>query len=480
MNLTIKKYAWLLISILGLVLLTIQAFSTQFEYLIPILKRPTLLIVILLVIAGLIYLVIIKNILLKKITFNLVPLFFIGLVLRLVFLQSTPIYEDDFYRYFFDGSLTTHGLNPYNYAPEDALKKSAPNRNNILGLENKEQDAHPDLHFLAEQSLMERVAYPHIRTIYPPVTQAVFALSYFIEPFSLIVWRALLLISEIISFFLLVKLLKCMNKPMIWSAIYWLNPLLITETINAAHMDALLVPLLLSALLLAAKKSYRFAGLALALAVGVKVWPILLIPSLFRPLLTKPKELLVAILPCLLTLIVVLIPQLLSYTNEQSGLMNYSQYWRTNSFLFGLLENSLIYFDENFAYYFGDPQQLARLIVGGIISLLVIFQLKNSCENIEQLIKSWLVIITCLFLLSPTGYPWYLIWFLPLLAVKPSLPLLSLTMLLPLYNLRYPLNELNKTELFNDVFIPLQFLPPILFLFIQWYRNKPKMKSLLQ
>jgi hypothetical protein len=474
MKFTIKQASWLLVSLLSLVLLTIQGFSVKFDYFTPVLQRPTQLIVALMLIAGLIYLIIIKNILLKRITFNLVPLFIIGLLLRILFLQSTPVYEDDFYRYFFDGSLTSQGLNPYNYAPEDALKRPSPERNNILGLNNKAQPAHPELSFLADQELIERVAYPHIRTIYPPVTQAIFTLSYSIEPFSLMVWRGLLILFEVISFMLMLKLLKCMNKPMIWSAIYWLNPLLITETINAGHMDALLVPVLLLTLLLATKKNYSLAGLALAIAVGIKVWPVLLIPSLFRPLLLQPKKLLLTILPCCLTMVLVLLPQLLSYTNEQSGLMNYSQYWRTNSFIFGLLEDSLIYLEQSYAYYFGDPQQIARFIVGGIISILVIFQLKKNCENTEQLTQYWLVIIVCLFFLSPTGYPWYFIWFLPLLTLKPNLPLLSLTMLLPLYDLRYPLAELNKTELFNDIIIPLQFIPPILLLLHQWYKNKTK------
>jgi hypothetical protein len=425
--------------------------------------------------AGLTYLLLIRHILFKKTQLAVFPLFLIGFILRLLFLQSTPVYEDDFYRYFFDGSLTYNKLNPYNYAPQDALEKPEFINNHILGINDTATPAHPDLHFLADQKLMDRVAYPHIRTIYPPITQSIFTLSYAIEPFSLTVWRCLLILSEVISFVLLLKLLKCMNKPMIWSAIYWLNPLLITETINAAHMDALLVPVLLSTLLLALKQRYSFAGLTLAIAVGIKVWPVLLIPSLFRPLLSQPKALIKAIAPCFGVLILVMLPQLLSYTNEQSGLINYSQYWRTNSFIFGLLEDGLLYLEQSVTYYFGNPQEIARYIVVGLIGIVVLFNLKKNHEQnkqIEQLNKSWLVIVACMFFLSPTGYPWYFIWFLPLLAIKPNLPLLSLTMLLPLYDLRYPLSELNKSDVFNDIFIPLQFLPPLVFLLFQLFRNK--------
>jgi len=475
-NITKIIFTWCFLAALCALLFGLHLVSTQFEYHIPILDRPTYIAVGLMFLAGLAYLLFIRQVLIRKITLTVFPLFIIGFILRLLFLQSTPIYEDDFYRYFFDGSLTYNNLNPYSYAPQDALEKPAFINNHILGLDNSTTPAHPDLQFLADQTLMERVAYPHIRTIYPPITQSIFTLSYIIEPFNLIVWRCLLLLSEVISFILLLKLLKCMNKPMIWSTIYWLNPLLITETINAGHMDALLVPVLLCALLLLIKQRYSFAGVTLAIAVGIKVWPILLVPSLFRPLLSQPKKLIKVLIPCCTVLVLLLIPQLLSYTNEQSGLMNYSQYWRTNSFLFGLFEDGLIYIEQHYAFYLGSPQEIARYMVVGLIALVVLFQLKNNNEdnakNIEQLSKSWLVIIVCLFFLSPTGYPWYFIWFLPLLTIKPSLPLLSLTMLLPLYDLRYPLNELNKTDLFNDIFIPLQFLPPLAFLLFELYKKK--------
>ncbi len=480
--------SWCYLGLLCFVLVGLTHLSTQFEYLTPILQRPTYLAVVLMCLAGLTYLLFIRQVSLKKVQLAIFPLFIIGFLLRLLFLPSTPIYEDDFYRYFYDGSLTYNNLNPYNYAPEDAREQPDLFNRNILGLDEENIPAHPDLHFLAEQKLIERVAYPHIRTIYPPITQLFFTLSFAIEPFSLIVWRGLLILSEIISFVLLLKLLKCMNKPMIWSAIYWLNPLLITETVNAAHMDALLVPVLLTALLLVAKKRYSFAGLALAIAVGIKVWPVLLIPSLFRSLFSQPKKLVRAIIPCCIVLVLVMLPQLLSYTNEQSGLINYSQYWRTNSFIFGLLEDGLLYLEQGSAYYLDNPQELARYIVVGLISLLVLIQLRKNNEsinieqsynNLEKLSENWLVIIVCLFFLSPTGYPWYFIWFLPLLAFKPNLPLLSLTMLLPLYDLRYPLNELNKTDLFNDIFIPLQFLPPIVFILFNLYKKKKRSETKL-
>ena len=468
---------WAFIGLISILLFTLERLSPQFDYFITILERPTYLAVTLMCLAGIIYLLLINKIVSSKVKITILPFFFIGLILRLLFLQSTPIYEDDFYRYSFDGSMSYHGVNPYKYTPQDALEQPAYIHNELLGIEDESIPANPDLHFLADQPLMERVAYPDIRTIYPPVTQSIFALSYAIKPFSLITWRTILLVFEIISFVLFLKLLKHLNKPAIWSAIYWLNPLVITETMNAAHMDALLVPALLFSLLFAAKQRYSIAGAGLAIAVGIKLWPLLLLPSLFRPLLFVPKKLFKAMIPCVVIVIIVLLPQALNYADAQSGLTNYTQYWRTNSFLFGLLEDGLSYIESQVDFDY-NAQALARYIIAGLIVGIVIFQLKLTVKNryttinIESLSQTWLVIIASLFLLSPTGYPWYFIWFLPLLVLKPNLPLLSFTLFLPLYDLRYPLGELDNLALFDNVVIPLQFLPPIVLLLIMFYKCK--------
>lgn len=430
--------------------------------------------------AGLFYLLLVRLIVNKKLTLKILPLLVIGLAMRLLFLPSTPIYEDDFYRYFFDGSLSSHGLNPYQYTPQDALPQTPSEFNDILGIESHTIEPKAELDFLSTEPLMERVAYPHISTIYPSIAQAVFALSYQLKSFDLTTWRLLLLIFDLISFALLIQLLRHLQKPITYSAVYWLNPLLITETINAAHMDILIIPALLGTLLLVAKQRFHFAGLTLAIAVAIKLWPVLLIPSVFKPLLKQPKKRLTSLLLCLVVITVLLMPQLLHYANVHSGLQNYSEYWRTNSFLFGLLEDALLLLEQKISYYFGQPQAIARYIIAGVMVILiaVLFFKKqkqaHQTQLTELLAKHWLVIITAMFFLSPTGYPWYFIWFLPLLVLKPNMPLLLLTMLLPLYDLRYPLTVIDEFELFNDIIITIEFLPTLILLAVCLYRQRFK------
>ena len=45
-----------------------------------------------------------------------------GLIVRLIFIPSYPVIENDFYRYLWDGAVTANGINPYKYSPKEALE----------------------------------------------------------------------------------------------------------------------------------------------------------------------------------------------------------------------------------------------------------------------------------------------------------------------------------------------------------------------
>lgn len=398
-------------------------------------------------------------------------IFYTGLLLRLLFIPSTPIWEDDFYRYFFDGALVSEGINPYQYAPIDAFEKPAIDGAEALGIAPVSIPPAPELSFLQNEVLLDRVAYPHIKTIYPPVTQAFFALSHWLGAFNVTVWRLLLIFVELISFALLLILLKQLNKPLSLVSIYWLSPLIITETINAAHMDALLVPFLVATLILSNRKKAVLSGLSLAFAVGIKLWPVMLAPILFRPYFNSLTTLLKNSAPFALLTVVLLLPQFISAFDHQAGVANYAQYWQTNSFVFMWLEKVLAWLSNYDFMPFFDASLISRLLVALIIMTATIKLMIKPWKSGEELVSRWLVIIATLFLLSPTGYPWYAVWFMPLLVIKPNKALLLLTACLPLYDLRYPLEALGKQPIFDVIVVTAEFLPCLFLLGIAYYEK---------
>ncbi len=415
-------------------------------------------------------------------TLSLRTIFIIGLVARILFVPSNAILEDDFYRYFFDGSVVSHGKNPYSTSPKQ-----------VLGNDNidsaKSEDQVEPLSDITKAPLIHRVAYPDIQSIYPPVAQAFFALSTIVSPYSVETWRLLLVFMEVLTFYLCLKLLRLYKRPNVLVILYWLNPLVITEGINAAHMDILLPPFLLGTLLSLHHRRFALSALLLAGAVGTKLWPILLVPVVVARLLHTAKS--TKEISSLVTFIAIfgsvtgmlVLPQLLS-VSYYSGLHQYSQYWQVNSFLFTYLNELLVYaYELTPIEWILAPEELSRLIVATAVLMFVFSQAfmqynshvvpKHDSPNDvfhadRELVNQWLAIAFLVFILSPTGYPWYTIWFIPLLSLaitRANWAMLLLTISLPLYDLRYP--EASSVY-FDAIVVPLSFAPILALLVWQY------------
>lgn len=457
---------WSGLTLLLFAMLKYWEISPSFAYEIYWLERPTGLSITWMMLAGIGYLAVLFS-LFRENFLSVRFILLIGVIIRLMMVTSTPVYEDDFYRYFWDGAVTAEGLNPYAYAPIDVLPSPFQDGENADG-EPPQQRA---LSSLENLPYLDRVAYPTIRTIYPPVTQAFFALSHAIAPANLTVWRLLLVLVDCLSVGLLLKLLRVLKKPRPWVAVYWLNPLILTETVNAGHMDVLLLPFLLAAVLAAIPGRYTSAGLALAGAVGVKLWPLILAPIIFRPLLKKPKKLILQSLPFVLATGVLIAPQLWTRFDNDAGLVAYAQSWHVNAFAFSLIEGGFALIVGTDTTGLLDPLFLARLVVLMIVTGTVLHFLRKPFDNEKKFVAGVLWITAILFLFSPTGYPWYFLWVLPWLAIKPHMGLLILTVTLPLYDLRYPLQALGKEDLFNQVIVAIEFVPSFLLIAYQWWRK---------
>ena len=375
-----------------------------------------------------------------------------GFALRLLFIGSTPIYEDDWQRYLWDGGTLSEGISPYAYAPA----QSAPY--NILG-EARPPSTDPKLAALQELAKKypenhHRINYPHLSTIYPPLAQIGFWLANLIEPFSLDAWRSITILADVATFLLLVATLRAYGLSPHWSLLFWWNPLAIYATVNAAHMDALLLPPLIGALLLAKAGRHGWSGLALALAVGVKLWPLMLLPLFLAKHCGDRRRLLALACAAATLSLLVLSPMLLTLDPAHSGLFAYAQSWERNAFLFPWLAQAMEVLGL-------DGATWARRIVAGAVAVLCLWQSYGLSRAYDRLPQALLGVVAALFFLSPTGYPWYAVWivaFLPFAPI-PWLALLSAT--LPLYYARYALDAADLAWVNQAILIPIQFGLPL-------------------
>ncbi len=368
-----------------------------------------------------------------------------GLFARLVLFGSDPILENDYLRYLWDGAVLAHGENPYRWSPAEILSGAAP----------------AVLQQLAGDSagLVERIGYADLRTIYPPVGIALFSLAHVADPWGLTGLRCLYLLADIATLVLLIVLLRRFRRSPLWVFVYWLNPLAAQMIYNAAHMDGLLVPFLLGAVLLAIRQWPLGASVILVLAAGIKLWPVLLAPLLFRHAAPATGRYVGAMLLFAAGFALLLLPFWLSGPAETSGLVAFGSEWRKNEVVFGSLVSAFDGLLTAFDVLRFDPERLARLTVGAGLVALAFWPVGPPDD--AALVRRCLVIVASLFILAPAPYPWYFIWLLPFLTLAPMTAILTWTATLPLYQLRFHPYFESHEELFTNGIVWLEHGVPV-------------------
>jgi hypothetical protein len=378
-----------------------------------------------------------------------------GLALRLAFFGSTSVYEDDWQRYLWDGGVVAEGLDPYEYSPQ-TIREAAQRDTVEAGLQ-------PYVALNQRSSdLTGRINNADLTTIYPPVAQAAFALAHWIAPFRLDGLRGVFLASDLLALGLLMLALSRFGFDRAWSLIYWLNPVAIFAVFNGGHMDGLLLPPLLAALLLARRRP-ALGGAALALAAAVKIWPLLLAPLLFRHLRTQWAKL-AGVAGGVTGLTGLLLAPMVLSLSADAGLVAYSGGWTNSSFLFQLLRAGL---DASLA----DGDAAARLTVAlALVGLSLWFGLVSKDEP-ERIPRQGLLLVAALIWLSPTGYPWYLVWLLAFLPFAPTTWAAALFVGAGAYYVRFWLGEAGHYSLYRWGLVPLWYGVPLLLFAVSRFRN---------
>lgn len=389
-------------------------------------------------------------------------IFIVGIIARVIMIFSTPILEVDYHRYLWDGAVTANGYNPYEYSPQEFIKgksnEKLPERLRELSINNLET--------------LEKINHPQLKSSYPPVTQAVFAFSNLIKPFSLITWKAVLLIVDIITFFLIYLVLKKLKIPQSNLIIYWWNPLLIKEVFNSGHMDVIIFPFLLACFLLYLSKKYLFSFAVLCAAVGVKLWPVLLLPVLLRNFVSDWKKFLKYFSIFSVLTFFILSPLIFSFFDQASGLQAYSRSWQNNDSFFRIILAAAEFVLPLFGYHPGHGQLVSRIAVGLVLIFAIVYLIKNKSDDRLDYFKISLVIISFAFFLSPAQFPWYYLWMLPFLTIIPYKPLLLLTALMPLYYLRYYFEPRGQYEFYYQYIVWLEYLPVLAWILYDLIKNR--------
>ena len=343
----------------------------------------------------------------------------LAVLFRATLLASPPFYSDDLYRYLWDGHVQVEGrLNPYLHPP--GAEVLAPLRDEVF----------------------PRVNHPDIPTIYPPVAQGLFAAVVLVSK-SVPAIKGALVLVDLALIGVLLGLLRRVGLPEGQLLVYAWSPLVVAEVAGNGHIDVLGVLLLLAGIHLIILERPLLSTVALGLSIGSKFLPLLALPVLVRRLKARHRA-----LP-----ILVAAASYLPYAGAGPalfrGLREYAERWQHNDSLFtplllwleflrptGALKAGIAWMNDALGYpgwvealyRYTYPVYLARMFAFGIAAALATLLAWRKTDPI----RGSFLILGAVLLLSPTVHPWYVLWIVPLLAIRPNRAWILLTGLVPL------------------------------------------------
>jgi hypothetical protein len=329
-----------------------------------------------------------------------------SVLFRVGFVAAAPALSDDALRYMWDGRVVASGMNPYSEPPSS-----------------------PHLADLRDERFA-RLPHTNVRTIYPPLAQALFAAT------ALAGWgvsglKALLIVADLAVILALRRILALGRVSPLRILIYAWNPLAVIEVAWSGHLEpAGVVCVLIATVAIIQKRDLR-AAVAMTAGGLVKLLPFLLLVPFLRSMRWR------ALLAVPVLVSAAYWPFRAAGGELASGLGEYARRWLANESVFGVLHAALAACNPTPAlkaaiawvrihvpwsgavdllYPYVYPMDLAR----GVCALVVIVVAWAILRRGIDPLRGVYLLTGTVLVLSPTLHPWYLLWLLPWLCLLPS------------------------------------------------------------
>lgn len=315
-----------------------------------------------------------------------------GVLIRLILLFAFPNLSDDVYRFIWDGRLIHAGISPYLSLPSEVVAQSIP------GL---------------DQGLFDLLNSPGYYSIYPPVSQAVFYLATVGSSSPIganLSMKIVLLLIELMGFYYLIRLLVDLyeDKELAFKTgmLFFLNPLLIVECVGNIHFEGMMLSLLAIALYFLNQSKLIRAAFFLALSIGTKLIPIVLLPYILIKL--KGRERRLFFISSTFFTVAIFAPFLLGLEGN-NFLESIDLYFRKFEF-----NASIYYLLRAIGYLWYGYNKIA--VLGPVLAFIVLlwsiwyllFKDKKEDLDIKELCKFGLFTLTLFYASSTTIHPWYI------------------------------------------------------------------------
>jgi hypothetical protein len=247
-------------------------------------------------------------------------------------------------------------------------------------------------------------------TVYPPGAQLIFSAMARIAPDRVGGFKLAVLAFDLLTVGLLVGWLRTLGRPPSWTLLYAWHPLVVVELAGGGHLDAVALAATVAALWAATRHREGLAGLLLGAGGLVKLYPLVLLPAVWR---RHPGRAAGAAFAVLAT----------GYTpyagDGRSVLGSLGRYVREENFN-GSVRTGL-------EWMLGGPSAAlaARIVPLAALAALALWIMVRW--RAAQTSRRALWLVGGYLLAVPNLFPWYALWMVPLLAVHPLWPWLALT-----------------------------------------------------
>jgi alpha-1,6-mannosyltransferase len=315
----------------------------------------------------------------------LIASFALAIAMQALLIFTPPTLSDDMYRYVWDGRVQAQGISPYRYPPDA-----------------------PELQALRDDAVWRFINRKHAVTVYPPGSELAFALLWRVRPDSVRWFQVAMALGGLSAAGLLVGLLRALGRSTARVLIFLWSPLLLFETAHAAHVDGLVLPLLVGTWWARVRERDGIVGLLLGLATAVKLYPALLLPALWRP--RHPQGRWRMPLAFALTLTACYAPYTLASGRPPIGyLPNYFK----ERFNMGLADELI----PRFIRWGVDPDRGLLLLTAGVLAALGLWMVLRPATDGATALRRCVWLIGAFTLLTQNLFSWYMLWLLPLIAI---------------------------------------------------------------
>ncbi|MFN0121491.1 MAG: glycosyltransferase 87 family protein [Blastocatellia bacterium] len=295
--------------------------------------------------------------------------------------EQFQLYDDDIWRYLWDGHVWAQGVNPYQYAPDDQRLDTLAGHSELWNV------------------VRANIQFEDTPTIYPPLAQAVFRLSHMLRPGSVLVMKAVVVFFDMLAVLFLALALRQSGRPVTHVILYAWNPLVVKVFAGSGHVDAALVAAIAALAYCLGRRARMWAAISFALAILAKLSPLILAPFVLRRIGWRYALVVAGVV------FAGYLPFLDAGAGLFAGFRQFAREWQFNAGPFMLA--------RYLTGWTGAGPFAARALCGLLIIAMAVWLWRRDDGGADNFAQYAALTLGALLVLSPAVMPWYLTWILP-------------------------------------------------------------------